>query len=304
MLHIEFTLQIRAAPQARTFFAKSCDIPYMQLMLWVRTRWASLYEFLNRTLLFRKVRTRLWITLSIFCDLIHSYRPSTILPNWQMRATKFLTWKRKIILTFIFVNGTGTSSSWCTKFSRYYVRHSLFFFSILTSILNFKEPASTKQTFSSSKEPSAFRTIPVLEYLKESWGNMANHPKFSEVENSIHKGIENLDKWYNKVNDTDAYFICLRMYPCNFIRLPNQMISSHFGSQFLIPMWKMHTHLTSGILNSIWKVWLDSRKWCVVASLSAWASLLLGWYSMISFLVWYLLHRTCPRNHSSHRNVM
>ena len=42
---------------------------------------------------------------------------------------------------------------------------------------------------------------------------MANHPKFSEVEGSIYKGIENLDKWYNKVNDTDAYFICLHVYP-------------------------------------------------------------------------------------------
>jgi hypothetical protein len=67
-----------------------------------------------------------------------------------------------------------------------------------------KEPASAKQTFSSSKEPSAFRTIPVLEYLKETWGNMANHPKFSEVEGSIYKGIDNLDKWYNKVNDTSG----------------------------------------------------------------------------------------------------
>ena len=36
---------------------------------------------------------------------------------------------------------------------------------------------------------------------------------YSEVEGSIYKGIENLDKWYNKVNDTDAYFICLRAYP-------------------------------------------------------------------------------------------
>ncbi|KAF8805040.1 hypothetical protein BYT27DRAFT_7105690, partial [Phlegmacium glaucopus] len=25
--------------------------------------------------------------------------------------------------------------------------------------------------------------------------------------------IENLDKWYNKVNDTDAYFICLFLDP-------------------------------------------------------------------------------------------
>ena len=44
--------------------------------------------------------------------------------------------------------------------------------------------------------------IPVLEYIKETWGNMANHPKFSEVEISIHKGIENLDELYDKVNDT------------------------------------------------------------------------------------------------------
>ena len=95
------------------------------------------------------------------------------------------------------------------------VCQSLTIHAILRFIFSFsfsKEPASAKQTFSSSKEPSAFRTIPVLEYLKEAWGNMANHPKFSEVKGSIYKGIENLDKWYNKVNDTDAYFICLRAY--------------------------------------------------------------------------------------------
>jgi hypothetical protein len=99
------------------------------------------------------------------------------------------------------------------------------FFSIFTSLFISKEPASAKQTFSSSKEPSAFRTIPVLEYLKETWGNMATHPKFSEVENSIQKGIENLDKWYNKVNDTDAYFICLRMCLCNFIPITRYLLT-------------------------------------------------------------------------------
>lgn len=162
------------------------------------------------------------------CDLIHSDRRSTILPNWQMRVTKFLTWKGKVILIFIFTNGTGTSSSSCMRFSRY-VGHSLSpCFSILTSLFIAKEPASAKQTFSSSKEPSAFRTIPVLEYLKETWGNMANHPKFSEVKNSIHKGIENLDKWYNKVNDTDAYFICLRMCLRNFIPITRDLLTLWF----------------------------------------------------------------------------
>ncbi|KAF8810718.1 hypothetical protein BYT27DRAFT_7091263, partial [Phlegmacium glaucopus] len=61
-----------------------------------------------------------------------------------------------------------------------------------------KEPASAKQTFLSSKEPSVFCTIPVLEYLQESWGNMANHLKFAEVEEPLQKGIENLEKWYHK----------------------------------------------------------------------------------------------------------
>jgi len=38
---------------------------------------------------------------------------------------------------------------------------------------------------------------------------MANHPKFAEVKEPLRKGIENLEKWYHKVNDTDTYFICL-----------------------------------------------------------------------------------------------
>jgi hypothetical protein len=75
----------------------------------------------------------------------------------------------------------------------------------------FQEPATAKQTFSSAREPTVWRTIPVLEFLLQSWENMANLSKFSEVEYAIRKGLENIDKWYRKVNDTDAYFICLGM---------------------------------------------------------------------------------------------
>jgi hypothetical protein len=74
-----------------------------------------------------------------------------------------------------------------------------------------QEPATAKQTFSSAREPTVWRTIPVLEFLLQSWENMADLPKFSEVEDAIRKGLENIDKWYRKVNDTDAYFICLGM---------------------------------------------------------------------------------------------
>jgi hypothetical protein len=78
--------------------------------------------------------------------------------------------------------------------------------------LSSQEPASAKQSFSSAHEPTVWRTIPVLEFLLQSWENMADHPKFSEVEHAICKGLKNIDKWYCKVNDTDAYFICLGMF--------------------------------------------------------------------------------------------
>jgi len=41
------------------------------------------------------------------------------------------------------------------------------------------------------------------------WGTMANASKFNELEEGINSGLANLDKWYRKTNDTNAYFICL-----------------------------------------------------------------------------------------------
>ena len=55
-------------------------------------------------------------------------------------------------------------------------------------------------------------TIPVLEFLLQSWENMSEIQKFSMVKDAILKGLENIDKWYRKVNDTDAFFICLGIF--------------------------------------------------------------------------------------------
>jgi len=38
---------------------------------------------------------------------------------------------------------------------------------------------------------------------------MAMAPKFADVSDSITSGLENIQKWYGKTDDTDAYFICL-----------------------------------------------------------------------------------------------
>src|SRR5580658_3890430 len=72
-----------------------------------------------------------------------------------------------------------------------------------------QEPANAQQTFSSSRFPTVWRTIPVLEFLQEAWENMASNEKFQVLQAPIEAGLENLRKWYRKVDETDAYFICL-----------------------------------------------------------------------------------------------
>jgi hypothetical protein len=50
--------QIRKSPQARAFFRQVCDdvnVTRLELKLWVRTRWASLYDFLDRMIKLRLV---------------------------------------------------------------------------------------------------------------------------------------------------------------------------------------------------------------------------------------------------------
>jgi hypothetical protein len=49
------------SPQAKMFFRSSCTqvgVEPRELLLWVRTRWASLYKFLDRILTLRRVRAQ------------------------------------------------------------------------------------------------------------------------------------------------------------------------------------------------------------------------------------------------------
>lgn len=83
---------------------------------------------------------------------------------------------------------------------------------MLTSHLRHEqEPADAQQTFSATLEPTVWRTIPVLEYLQETWENMAGSSTFDSLSACIMSGLDNLRKWYRKTDDTDVYFICLVM---------------------------------------------------------------------------------------------
>jgi hypothetical protein len=57
-------MQIRKSPQARAFFRASCNqvrIDPLELLLWIRTRWGSLFSFLERFIKLKAVR---WLLLS------------------------------------------------------------------------------------------------------------------------------------------------------------------------------------------------------------------------------------------------
>ena len=92
-------VQIHKSPQARAFFQKSCketDVPPLQLLSWVKTRWASLFDFLDRILLLQPV----YRDFMFFCEFADGFfRPLTALFRVQMIATKYLTFRESIIPT-------------------------------------------------------------------------------------------------------------------------------------------------------------------------------------------------------------
>lgn len=72
-----------------------------------------------------------------------------------------------------------------------------------------QEPANAQQSFSATREPTVWRVIPVLEYLQQTWQNMADSSKFDAFSTAINCGLDNIRKWYHKIDETDVYFICL-----------------------------------------------------------------------------------------------
>lgn len=56
-------MQIRASPQAKAFFRQCCKeegIPIRELIKWVRTRWGSMHDLVERLIECRKVLTFRW----------------------------------------------------------------------------------------------------------------------------------------------------------------------------------------------------------------------------------------------------
>jgi hypothetical protein len=70
---------------------------------------------------------------------------------------------------------------------------------------------------------------------------MAELPQFSELEGALRKGLANLDKWYRKVNDTDAYFICLGICYNSFLNtliMHSLVLDPNFKTAYAESKWQ------------------------------------------------------------------
>ncbi|KAF7364524.1 HAT family dimerization domain-containing protein [Mycena venus] len=168
--------QIRVSPQAQAFPKKMCTetgVPVLQLLDWIRTRWASMFTFLDRLILLRAAVNRFVLLADDSAEV-----PNLVRKSYSNFRLSTRDWEQLIKMREVL-----------------------------------QEPANIQQSFSSSRHPTVWRTLPLLEALAETWRNMAATEKFVDMRESINAGLDNLEKWYGKTDDTDVYFICLALDP-------------------------------------------------------------------------------------------
>jgi hypothetical protein len=204
------------SPQARTFFKSSCvqvGIKPLELVLWIRTRWASLYKFIDRLLNLRKVSRGSQLSLTFsdnrqgvdqFVLLADASEKVPPLPKDRSYADFQLTkkdWDRLSVIHEVLRVRVHLFS---------HVRHV----SHHLPHLLYQEPSNVQQTFSNERTPTVWRIIPALEFLIKRWESMVEQHRFRDVKDAITQGVNNLQKWYRKVDNTSsAYFICLGASP-------------------------------------------------------------------------------------------
>jgi hypothetical protein len=72
-----------------------------------------------------------------------------------------------------------------------------------------QEPAKATQTYSSVQYPTLGQTLPTLEYMINIFEAMVDNAHFQPVAFSLRKALTNAEKWYDKTDQSDAYFIVL-----------------------------------------------------------------------------------------------
>lgn len=207
---LAFINQVRSSPQARAYFHKLCkdeNLQPLQLLKWIRTRWASLYDLITRLLDVRQACTKFTL-LADEDDKVPKLKPPKTYSMFKLTERE---WKLLMLIREVLK-----------------VRHSCFsaYISILTQV---KEPATACQTFSHATRPTVYRAFPVIEFMQQKWEVMAKTSKYAQVAPALEAGLHNLNKWYKVLDESDMYFICLVLDP----RVKMAYFKTHWEKKYL-----------------------------------------------------------------------
>ena len=121
-----------------------------------------------------------------------------------------------------------------------------------------------QQTFSKELTPTVWCIIPTLEFLIKRWESMAKQPRFHDVKDVITHGVQNMKKWYRKVDNTSsAYFICLgasHLFTWALVSLLKPL-------KFQIQTLRIFTVVTVGSQINMLQGWQNWKKWYVLVLL-------------------------------------
>jgi hypothetical protein len=174
---LAFINQVHSSPQACAYFHKLCkdeNIQPLQLLKWICTRWASLYDLISRLL-----------------DVHQACNKFALLADDDERVPNLKPPKSYAMFKL--------------------AEHEWRLLELIRNVL--KEPALSCQTFLQATRPTVYHAFPVIEFMQQMWEAMAKESKYAPVADALEAGLDNLRKWYKSLDESNMYFICLVLNP-------------------------------------------------------------------------------------------
>ena len=181
--------QVRLSPQASAFFFRCCaeeGLPRLELIKYVRTRWSSMYDLLERAF-------KLKAGITKFINLADESRqvPDLQKKSYSDYRLSSKEWIRLDLLCQILKVRQHFMISRCL---------------LLTSSM--QHPALAQQQFSSQCAPTVFHVFPIIEFLLTSLEAAEKDATFKPIRVAISAGVLNLTKWYQKLDTCPVYMVC------------------------------------------------------------------------------------------------
>ncbi|KAG2123483.1 hypothetical protein DEU56DRAFT_49781 [Suillus clintonianus] len=167
-------LKVRRSPQAKKYFKKCCEDALdqeLELLPYCKTRWGSWNGVIARMLLLKKA-------VKIF---INTADDSDDVPNVDKNQRKYASYR-------------VSDTEW----------------DLLTMIRKvLAAAADVQEAFSAEYYPTVWRILPLYEDFIVRWQTFSKDPKMAVLRHAIHAGITNLEKYYNKTDNSPAHIVSM-----------------------------------------------------------------------------------------------